>query len=336
MDLNALHRRAIGVAALVLAAAVLIAMRPIAVPIVLGAWCATLSRPLHLRLARALGSRVAGGAMTAALIVALLGIFALLYNFLGSGAASLAQSLGSAEGVRGALEALVTPGKGGANLDQLKDLAQQHGAEAASLAKYAALLGLGTLFFLFFLGLTTAGLLSEGDRLYGWMEEHAPLRAGHFQRLAAAFTETGRGLFAYFGLTCLTQGVLCTVTFAALGVARPLVLGFICSLFAILPLVGTPLVWLPVAAGLFITGETVRGIILLVVGGGVIAVIEFLIGPTFAKLGKLKLDSGLVLLSMFGGALGLGPSGLILGPLLFRLAKEAAELAREARGSAAT
>ena len=65
------------------------------------------------------------------------------------------------------------------------------------------------------------------------------------------------------------------------------------------------------------------------VGGGVIAVIEVVIGPMLAKLGRFKLDGGLILLSMFGGALGLGPGGLVLGPLVFRLAKEAAQLWRE-------
>jgi len=36
-----------------------------------------------------------------------------------------------------------------------------------------------------------------------------------------------------------------------------------------------------------------------------------------------------LLLSMFGSAFGIGPGGLILGPLVFRLAKEAAQIWRE-------
>lgn len=71
--------------------------------------------------------------------------------------------------------------------------------------------------------------------------------------------------------------------------AKAPVLGFSCSLFAVLPLVGTPLVWIPVALGLFFTGATVIG------------AVEFFIGPTFAKLGRFKLPSSLILLSMFGG-----------------------------------
>ena len=325
-------RRAVAWLALLLALAVFVALRPVAVPLILAAWFSTLVRPAHERLARALrGRQFAAGLITAVLVVALVGTFALLYTFLGQGAMGLADAVGSAEGPQSALEALVTPTQEQPDLDRIRDLAQEHGAEAASIAKYVALLGLGTLLFLFFLGLGTAGLLGDGRRLYEWLRASAPLRGEHFDRLAAAFTETGRGLFFYIGLTCLTQGVLCTITFAALSVPRPLVLGFICALFAILPVVGTPLVWLPVAGGLFLIGATAKAIILLAVGGGVIAAVEFLIGPMFSKLGHLKLDPALLMLAMFGGALGLGPGGLVLAPLVMRLAKEAAEIWREER-----
>ena len=39
----------------------------------------------------------------------------------------------------------------------------------------------------------------------------------------------------------------------------------------------------------------------------------------------------LVLVSMFGGVLGLGPAGLVLGPLAFRLAREGLDIWRDAR-----
>jgi predicted PurR-regulated permease PerM len=299
---------------------------------VLAAWFATVVRPFHQRLARVLkGRHVAAGAITAALVVALVLVFGTLYKVLGEGAWGLADAVGSAKGLRAALEALVTPQEETAGFGQIQKLAEAHGGAAASVAKYAGLLGLGTLLFVFFLGLGTAGLLAEGKRLSAWLRSSAPLRPDQFDRLAGAFTETGRGLFFYIGLTCLTQGILCTITFAALGVPRPLVLGFVCALFAILPVVGTPLVWLPVAAGLFVIDATTRAIILLVIGGGVIGAIEFLIGPMFSKLGHLRLDPGLLLLAMFGGALGLGPGGLVLGPLILRLAKEAVDVWREER-----
>ena len=322
MDLNALYRRWIGAIAVVLSVVVLIALEPVAVPLVLAAWTATLARPIHRKLG---GGGFSAGAMTAVVVIVLIAVIGLLYAFLARGAMGLASSMQDADSVKSALEALVTPGDARADPAALKKLAKEH----EDFGKYVGLLGIGTLLFFFFLALGLSGLLASGEKLYGWLQKHAPIRADHFDRLGDAFTETGRGLLTSIGLTCLTQGILCSITFAALGVPRPLVLGFICALFAILPVVGSPLVWIPVAAGLFITGQTTKAAILLIVGGGVIAAIEFAIGPMFARLGRLKLDSGLLLLSMFGGALGLGPAGLILGPLVFRLAKEAAQLWRE-------
>ena len=327
---SASSRRALGWAALILCAAVFLALRPVAVPLVLAAWFATLARPVHERLARTLGGRQLPAAlMTAALVVVLAVTVGLLYEILGSGAMGLADALGRAKSPQAALEALVTPGRRPADPAALQKLAEEHGEEATSVVKYAALLGLGTLLFIFFLALGTTGLLAQGTRLYRWLRASAPVRPDQFDRLGAAFTETGRGLFFYIGLTCLTQGVLCTLTFLALGVPRPLVLGFVCALFAILPVVGTPLVWLPVAGGLFIVGATAKAVILLAIGGAVIGAIEFVIGPMFSKLGRLRLDPALLMLAMFGGALGLGPGGLILGPLILRLAKEAVDTWRE-------
>lgn len=331
--MQASSRRGIGWVALLLAAALFLALRPVAVPLVLAAWFARLARPLHEGLGRALGGRkLAAALITAALIVALVVVVALLYAILGSGALGLADALSGAKGPKAALEALVTPGQRPADPASLIKLAEAHGRAAATVLKYAGLLGLGTLLFLFFLGLGTVGLLAEGKRLYAWLRASAPLRPDQFDRMGAAFTETGRGLFFYIGLTCVTQGALCTLTFVALGIPRPLVLGFVCALFAILPVVGTPLVWLPVAGGLFIVGATAKAAILLVVGVAVIGAIEFVIGPMFSKLGRLRLDPGLLLLAMFAGALGLGPSGLILGPLIMRLAKEAIDAWRDDRG----
>lgn len=91
---------------------------------------------------------------------------------------------------------------------------------------------------------------------------HRP--GGRTDRLGEAFTETGSGLFFYIGLTCPARGVLCTLTFR--GARGPATGCSASSLFAIVPVVGTPLVWLPVAGGLFIVGATEKAVILLVVG----------------------------------------------------------------------
>ncbi|MBF5041662.1 AI-2E family transporter [Aggregicoccus sp. 17bor-14] len=319
--------RAIAWVSLLFAALTLLLVRPILLPLVLGAWFAHLVRPLRDRLP--FKRNVSAGLLTLLLVLGVALPIGTLYKFLGDGAMGLATALSSSEGPKAALVSLVEPGKQKPSAGKVEQLVKDHAEDAQGVAKLGALFALGTVLFFFFLGLSAFGLLARGEELYRWARAHQPLRGEHFDRLAAAFQETGRGLLAYVALTCLTQGVLCSVTFLALGVPRPGTLGFICAVFAVLPVVGSPLVWIPVALGLFLVGATTRALILLAVGGGVIAVVENLIGPLFARLGRLRLDSGLLILGMFGGALGLGPAGLFLGPLVLRLGKEALECWRE-------
>ena len=55
--------------------------------------------------------------------------------------------------------------------------------------------------------------------------------------------------------------------------------------------------------------------------------------PLFAKMGKLKLHPFLVFFSMMGGIVVLGGWGLMVGPLVFRMALEVIEMVREERAA---
>jgi predicted PurR-regulated permease PerM len=70
--------------------------------------------------------------------------------------------------------------------------------------------------------------------------------------------------------------------------------------------------------------------VLAVIGVAVIGTVDNLARPYLARRGRLELPTWLVLTSMFGGVELFGGWGLVLGPLLVRLAKEALVLSREA------
>ena len=321
--------RSLAWAAILLVALTFVLLRPILLPLVLAAWFARLVRPVRdwLPFRRS----IAAVLLTGVLLVGVAGPVLLLLELVGQGVVGLVDAIATSKGLRGALVALVSPGTQPIHMERIQRLLQHHSQQAPDAAGWLALFGLATLLFFFFLALGSVALISQGERLFHWARLHQPLKPEHFDRLAAAFTETGRGLFAYVGLTCLSQGILCTVTFLALGIPRAFGLGFICSLFAVLPVVGTPLVWGPVAAGLFLTGASAKGTILVLVGVVIIGAVEIVIGPLFSKVGRFQLSGPLILIGMFGGTFGLGPSGLFLGPLILRLAKEALSCAREAR-----
>jgi len=107
-------------------------------------------------------------------------------------------------------------------------------------------------------------------------------------------------------------------------------LGLLTLLFSIVPLVGTAIVWVPVAAGLALTGRVGAGIGLAIYGVLVIGSIDNLARPWLARRGKLQLPTFVVLVSMFGAVELFGGWGVVFGPLLVRLAKEALEVRREA------
>jgi predicted PurR-regulated permease PerM len=101
-------------------------------------------------------------------------------------------------------------------------------------------------------------------------------------------------------------------------------------LFSMIPAIGTGLVWVPVAAGLALTGRVPAAIALALVGFFLISTVDNLARPWLARRGQLKLPSYVVMVAMFGGIELIGAWGLILGPLVVRLAKEALLIRAEA------
>jgi predicted PurR-regulated permease PerM len=87
--------------------------------------------------------------------------------------------------------------------------------------------------------------------------------------------------------------------------------------------VGTALIWVPVAIGLALAGKLAHAAIMAGVGVLVIASVDNIMRPVFARFGKLELSTFVLLTSIFGGLAIFGTWGLLLGPLFARLAKEA-------------
>ncbi len=327
-----------------LVAAAAVTFLPLWAPLVLATWVAVMSRPLMLKVAKATGGRHrAAGALVVLLVVVIFVPVAASVVSLLQGAIGLGQSLLQSHGAKSALIAIVSGGSGatgdaaGAGAGgnsvlqspaKIVALLQEHGAQAAQLVGGIAGAATGALLALFVFVYSVYVFLVDGPAMYDWLEKHAPLELEHTRRLVAAFVETGRGLFVGVGLTGLTQGVLATVTYFALGVPRALVLGLLTLLASLIPSVGTALVWVPVAIGLALAGKTVSAIIMAVVGVLVIGTVDNVMRPVFARFGNLELPSYVLLTSIFGGLAIFGAWGFILGPLFARLAKEALIMAR--------
>jgi predicted PurR-regulated permease PerM len=312
--------------AVVLTVAAAVVLSPFVVPCVLAAWAAELARPLRLRLERVLaGRRRAAAALTVLLLVLVVAPLGAAVVVLAIGARELLQEAKNAfeSGSFGRALGPATP-----TFDQIVELARTSGAASAAFV-------LGTLrgsaraaiaFVVFLFGFYAFS--AHRERFGEWLARSAPVPRAAFDRLSAAFYETGRGLVIGVGLTALAQGVVATIAYLALGIPRAILFGFVTAVAAIVPGVGTGFVWVPLAVALAATGHPIRALVLVACGAGVISVIDNVLRPMLARYGKLELPTFVLFASMLGGVLVLGPAGVVLGPLAARLAAEAIALAR--------
>ena len=103
-----------------------------------------------------------------------------------------------------------------------------------------------------------------------------------------------------------------------LGVGAPVLLGVLIALLSLLPAVGAPAVWLPVAIYLFATGHVWQATVLGVFGAFVIGSADNILRPML--VGKdTKLPDYLVLISTLGGIAVFGANGFVIGPVIAAL-----------------
>jgi predicted PurR-regulated permease PerM len=110
------------------------------------------------------------------------------------------------------------------------------------------------------------------------------------------------------------QGLLGGLMFWWLGLSAPLLWGVMMALLAVVPVLGAFVVWIPAALFLAMEGSWGKAIILTVWGGVVVGSIDNLLRPILVGK-RLKLHTVLAFMSVVGGLIVFGTSGLILGPV---------------------
>jgi predicted PurR-regulated permease PerM len=275
--------------------------------------------------------------LTALLVAVILVPIALIAISLIGDAVELAKRLAASPELRTMFEKLVTDGAtttagaGGSepSAPNPLSLVMQHGDRAWNILSMVFAVAAKVIIGLFIFISSVYVVLADGPKAYHWLERHSPLEQRTLKRFGHAFMETGRGLFIGVGGAGLAQAIIATIAYVIIGVPEPFVLGLLTLAASVVPSVGTAFVWVPVAIGLALTGRTDAAIGLSLVGVVVIGSIDNVVRPFLAKWGKLDLPAFLIMISMFGGLALLGAAGIILGPLVLRLAKEAIDIAHE-------
>jgi predicted PurR-regulated permease PerM len=111
------------------------------------------------------------------------------------------------------------------------------------------------------------------------------------------------------------QGLAGGLVFAVLGLGAAVFWGVMMGLLALLPFVGTWVVWLPAAIWLIATGQVVKGAVLAVLGVTIVASIDNVLRPAILS-GRAQMNGLLMFISLLGGVSLFGLLGIVLGPLI--------------------
>jgi len=119
-------------------------------------------------------------------------------------------------------------------------------------------------------------------------------------------------------LTCLVQGTLGGLGFWVAGLPSPILFGALMAICAMIPLIGTALIWLPGALYLLMQGRTLHGLLLIAWGVLLVSGIDNVIRPLFIS-GKSRLPILVIALGVLGGLLAFGITGIVVGPVILAL-----------------
>ena len=191
---------------------------------------------------------------------------------------------------------------------------QQLAGQALNIGQVTAEFMVGVfvmLYLLFF-------FLRDGDALVAHIKRVTPLPAEQLSEILGQVTATIRATIKGVILVALIQGALGGLIFWVLGIAAPVLWAAVMAVLSLLPVLGSALIWVPVAIYLLLTGSVVHGIVLLVYGALVISLVDNFLRPVLVGQ-DIKMPSYVVLISTLGGIAVFGANGFVIGPLVAAL-----------------
>jgi predicted PurR-regulated permease PerM len=207
------------------------------------------------------------------------------------------------------------------------------GESAGMLASEAVSIGSGALGFVLSFGLglyVVYFLLRDGSRIGETILHSAPVDRAIADRLAEKFLGIVRATIKGSVVVGLVQGTLGGITMWLAGVPSALLLGVFMALLALIPAVGTALVWAPVGVWLLISGNIWQGMFVLGSGFLVISMADNVLRPILVGR-DTGIPDWIILVTTLGGLSLAGFSGIVLGPLVAGLFLASWSILREQR-----
>lgn len=170
---------------------------------------------------------------------------------------------------------------------------------------------------LFFMLITMYYFLKDGERFVDRLMYITPLSNKYDRELFEKFREVSKSTILGSLVTSIIQGILGSIAFLVVGLPA-FFLGVATGIASFIPVVGTAIVWVPVAIVLGLTGHLASMLFIIIWGVFVIGLSDNLIRTKLIQ-SKSNIHPLLVFFSIFGGLKLWGFLGIIFGPLILAL-----------------
>jgi predicted PurR-regulated permease PerM len=170
-------------------------------------------------------------------------------------------------------------------------------------------------------------LLRDGGRLKAELRPISPFSEEQEQQIFDHLERTIIGAMQAVVVVPLVQGILAGIGFMLFGVPSPFVWGTAVILAATVPLVGSPLGWLPACVYLLLQGRTGAAFGLLAFCTIVVSGSDNVVKPWILR-GSARIHPLLGFLSIVGGVLAFGIFGFLIGPVVLSLVLSAIRIYR--------
>jgi predicted PurR-regulated permease PerM len=267
--------------------------------------------PVHRELSRHMPARVAAAIVVVLGIVLVLGPGVSVVGLVAAEAQDMATGV-----IRSPLLARISrirvgPYQVGAQLEQIgSQIVSFIGASALGLIGTATRVGIQLT--IAFFGLYY--LLVSPEASWRSVRPFIPFSAASAEILRRRFGDVTVSTLVGTGLTALIQGSAVGLAFWVLGLSNPLFWGVVTVIFAILPVVGSGLVWGPGAASLAMEGRWGAAIGLVIWGIVVVGNVDSVIRPIVFRRWA-KIHPFVTVIGAFMGLRYFGLLGLLIGPL---------------------
>jgi predicted PurR-regulated permease PerM len=161
-------------------------------------------------------------------------------------------------------------------------------------------------------------LLKDGEILKKRIDEISPLAEADDEKIFNIIKSAINSVIKGNLTIAVIQGVMTAAGFAIFGVPNAVLWGSVTAISALIPGIGTSIILIPAILFLFLRGDILPGVGLLIWGGGAVGLIDNFLGPKLMGRG-MKMHPLIILLSVLGGIGLFGPIGFLLGPLAVSL-----------------